>query len=512
MLRWRMLALLQFDSVSVPLLERLLEERRLPALAELRSRGSWHTLEAPDARMASAVYHTLYSGTEVADHGLYSAFQWSAPEQRIRPMSSLPKPETVWERLSRAGRRSLVLDPYVSWPTRGMAGVCLSGWQCWHQILLQRWSVPRHAYWTLRRRHGRSPIAEQLVGAPSAPRLLDLSRRLVGTPARAAAAAEDVLAREDFDLLWVTFAQAHLAGHWLWDPTQLFDGELDAESHRTLDSALADIYVAIDEAIARILAVLPEGGDVIVLAPTGMGTNTSRSDLLPGMLEAVLGDRGAKQSNGGRGSATWRVRATVPTRWRDTFARRMPARINRRLLAGLHTRGIDWRRTRAFALPGDIDGLIRLNLRGRERDGIVDPGEAEAVMEEIAIGLGSFHDPDGSPSVASVERVQPRAGLRAEQLPDLAVRWSDRPSAGLAGVRSPRFGEVSRPGVGTGAPGNHLDQAWALLAPGRASRVSELGRPPRLVDIAATVCGRLGADQSGLRGEPLLKPVSAARP
>jgi predicted AlkP superfamily phosphohydrolase/phosphomutase len=508
-----MLAVLQFDSVDLPLLERLLSEGRLPALAELRSRGRWQELEARDSRMASAVYHTLYSGTEVADHGLYSAFQWSAAEQRIRPMSSFPKPETLWQRASRAGRRSLVLDPYVSWRPRRMAGVCLSGWQCWHQVLLRRWSVPRHAYWSLRRRHGRAPIAEQLVGAPSAARLLELSQRLVGTPGRASAAVEDLLAREDFDLVWVTFAQAHLAGHWLCDPSRLFDGDLDSESRSRLDGALADVYAAVDEAIAQIVAALPDNADVIVMAPTGMGTNTSRSDLLPGMVDAVLpADRRTKPGEGRGESTIWRMRAAVPTRWRDAFTRMVPARINRRLLAGLYTQGIDWERTRAFALPGDIDGLVRLNLRGRERDGVVDPNDAEAVMEEIATGLSTFHDPDGSPSVAAVERVQPRAGARAEQLPDLAVRWGDRPTARLTGVHSARFGDVVRPGVGTGAPGNHVDQAWVLLVPGRTSRVRELDHPPQLVDIAATACRRLGAHEGGLRGESLLEPVSAGWP
>ena len=50
-----MLALLQFDSVSLPVLERLLAEGRLPVLADLRARGRWQPLEAPDADIAAAV-------------------------------------------------------------------------------------------------------------------------------------------------------------------------------------------------------------------------------------------------------------------------------------------------------------------------------------------------------------------------------------------------------------------------------------------------------------------------
>jgi predicted AlkP superfamily phosphohydrolase/phosphomutase len=506
-----MLAVLQFDSPSLPLLERLLDEGRLPALSDLRRRGRWELLAAPEAALASAVYHTLHSGTEVAEHGLYHTFQWSAPEQRLRFMEAFPKPETVWERLSRAGRRSLVVDPYVSWPPHPMAGVCLSGWQCRHRILLQRWSVPSGAYGHLQRRHGRAPVTEEILGPPSVSRLLNLTQRLLRTPNRVADAVADLLAGERFDFTWITLAPAHFGGHWLWDPMQLVTGQVDAKHRSKLESALQDIYVAVDAALARIVAALPEDADVIVLSPAGIGTNTSRSDMLPGMLGAVLAN-GAEghRSKSRRGSRIWRVRAALPTYARNAFSRLAPAGLNRELVARMYLQGIDWSQTKAFALPGDTSGLIRLNLRGRERSGIVDPGDAGALMEEIAAGLKTFHDPDGARSVEEIEQVQPQmVGARAGQLPDLLVRWSDRPSAGLAGVGSARFGDVARHGAGTGWPGNHVDQAWALMVPGR-SRVRELNRPPRLVDIAATACGRLGVDGTALAGEPMLEAAASA--
>jgi hypothetical protein len=505
-----MLALLQFDSVSLPLLERLLDEGRLPTLADLRQRGRWELLHAPEAALASAAYHTLYSGAEVADHGLYHTFQWSAPEQRLRFMAAFPKPETAWERLSRAGLRSLVVDPYVSWPPRPMAGVCLSGWQCRHRILLQRWSVPRGAYGHLRRLHGRAPMTEEILGPPSASRLLSLTQRLLGTPNRVADAAVDLLAAERFDFTWITLAPAHFGGHWLWDPMQLVTGHVDAEDRRRLERALPDIYVAADAALARIVAALPEDADVIVLSPAGIGTNTSRSDMLPGMLGAVLaGGAEGHRSKSKRGSPIWRVRAALPTYVRNAFSRLAPAGLNRELVARMYLQGIDWSQTKAFALPGDTSGLVRLNLRGRERSGIVDPGDAEALLDEIEAGLKTFHDPDGASSIEEIEPVQSQmVGARANQLPDLLVRWSDRPSAGLAGVGSRRFGDVPRHGVGTGWLGNHVDQAWALVVPGR-SRVRRLDRPPRLIDITATACHRLGVEGTTLAGEPMLEPAAS---
>jgi hypothetical protein len=126
-------------------------------------------------------------------------------------------------------------------------------------------------------------------------------------------------------------------------------------------------------------------------------------------------------------------------------------------------------------------------------------------MDEVAAGLATFSDPDGTPAVAHVERVASTIGhgARAGDLPDLIVHWSDHPTARLAGVGSARFGDVARGGVGTGWPGNHCDDAWALHLPGRGTlRTPE--RPPRVVDLPATVCHLLGADTAGLAGQPLL--------
>ena len=55
-------------------------------------------------------------------------------------------------------------------------------------------------------------------------------------------------------------------------------------------------------------------------------------------------------------------------------------------------------------MPGEDKGYVRLNLRGRERDGIVGPGEADELLSSIADGLLSFADPDGSASIASSTR------------------------------------------------------------------------------------------------------------
>jgi hypothetical protein len=72
------ICVLQFDAASVAVLDRMLAEGRLPALAGLAERGPRTELATPADHFAAGAFHTLYSGIELADHGLFYPFQWDA--------------------------------------------------------------------------------------------------------------------------------------------------------------------------------------------------------------------------------------------------------------------------------------------------------------------------------------------------------------------------------------------------------------------------------------------------
>ncbi|MGH3695463.1 MAG: alkaline phosphatase family protein [Pseudonocardiaceae bacterium] len=503
-----MLAVLQFDSPSLSLVERMLREGRLPALAGLRERGVWHDLETPATHFAAGAFHTLYSGVELADHGLFYPFQWSAPDQRVRYTTAFQAPPPVWERWGPSGARTLAIDPYESRaPRSAPAGTVVSGWQFTDRVVLPPWSSPPGIRGRLEQLFGPPAAVEEVFGRSSTADLLRLRRDLLAASGRAADAASLLLAGSHFDLTWLTFSAGHVAGHQFWDLSQVDDG-VDNATRQVLSGALEEVYQSVDAGFGRVLAALPDDADVIVVSPVGMDVNISRADLLPEMLDAVLldGARPGSCAASGVGSV-WKLRAALPTGLRSRVAAALPDRVALALTARLELRGQDWSTTRAFAQPADNQGYVRLNLRGRERDGIVEAAEAEALMDQIASGLLTFHDPDGTPSVKAVEKVVDTfdSGIHSDRLPDLIVRWSDRPATRIDAVHSERFGTVRRRGSGSGRSGNHTaGDAWALVVPG-ASRLRTPGRSPRLVDIAATAAALAGAELTDLPGEPLLE-------
>ena len=250
---------------------------------------------------------------------------------------------------------------------------------------------------------------------------------------------------------------------------------------------------------------------MIVTSAVGMDVNTSRADLLPGMLARCwpagpLGERRRRRDLAAARRAAARAAG-------ERSPRAIPDRVALELTARLELRGIDWATTRAFAHPADNQGYVRLNLRGRERDGIVDPSEAEALIDEIAAGLRDVPRPDGAPAVASVERVADLyPGARAGGCPTSSCAGPTAPRRRSTSCVSARFGDVRRHGAGSGRSGNHTPgDAWAVVAPG-ASRHAEPSRPARLADVAATVAAVSGADRTPWRASRCFSPARPCAP
>ncbi len=501
-----MIAVIQFDAASASLLGRLEGEGRLPNLTALRGHGTRVELETPAEHFPASAYQDLYRGVEVGDHGLYYPFQWAAGDQRVRLAASFVGPPPIWDRLGRAGRSTLAIDPYECHRPGEAQGELLCGWGMRERVVLERWSVPGGADRQPRRRHGRPPDVTEVFGAQTPRELRRLRERFLQAPRRVADLAIERLRARPFDLACIVFAAPHLAGHRLWGVPPYIDEEAFPPVERErLAGTLAEVYEEVDAQLGRVLEALPDDCDVIVCSVLGMDENTSRADLLPGMLSAVLGEGTGNGSDSDSG-AIWRLRGALSGRLRSQIAAAMPDRLALELTARLELRGVDWSTTRAFAHPADNQGYVSLNRKSRERDGVVDEAEATELISQIREGLLDFRDPDGEPAVVAVDEVAACwQGAAAERLPDLVVRWRPTSSIALPAVHSSRFGSVHRQGHGSGRTGNHTDgDAWAILAP-RAGRVREPSRPARVTDIPATVASLCDVPLEGLSGEPLLE-------
>jgi hypothetical protein len=226
-----------------------------------------------------------------------------------------------------------------------------------------------------------------------------------------------------------------------------------------------------------------------------MGPNTSRTAILPEMLGKVLTERGEWAPRAG---TLLRLRARIPNQWRSRVKSLLPVRWQDRLTTFWRLGGVNLRSTAVFPLVADLQGYIRINLRGREADGVIEPGaEYDDLCERIAAGLRSFVDADtGAPVAEEVARSDRLygSGARSADLPDLIVRWCSTPASEHRAVVSAAYGQVDWPSPGSypdGRTGNHRDEGF-LLASGEGTPPGSSIEGGHIVDLAPTVFRLLG--------------------
>ena len=105
-------------------------------------------------------------------------------------------------------------------------------------------------------------------------------------------------------------------------------------------------------------------------------------------------------------------------------------------------------------------GGIRINLKGREANGIVEPGaEYEAVCAELTRDLMEVINPDtGKPLVAAIRRASELyEGPYFDRMPDLLVEWNR--DGLIARATSPKIGMVVDPNPNL-RTGDHRPDGW----------------------------------------------------
>lgn len=485
-------------------MRRLAAEGRLPNIATLLGRGVTGVLRGGAEVFAGGVWPTFYTGLPVAAHGLYHNKLWRQERMRCEMAGGdwLPDPP-FWERLRGRGRRVAVLDvPMTVAAPKPLDGISLAGWGT-HDVIA-RGSWPGSLWRDLARKHGRPRMPAELFGAQTPGTLASLAADLRAATAQMGDIGAALYRREPWDLFLLVLGATHRGGHYLWDLSQVEAASVVEEPRRrALEAALTEIYREVDTAAGRLLALAPPEARVLLFALHGMGPNTAWADRCPEILDRILfGSRGGPSaaSPAPRAGLLYALKRRVPWALVRGVTTRLPAGVQGSLVKLWSGRMFDWKVTRAFPLPMDHAGYVRINLRGREPAGIVEPGaEYDALCDQIASGFLGFRDAaTARPIARRVHRVAdlaPETAPARHRLPDLVVEWDDVAPGSATVIRSDRHGELrwSTARLPSGRAGNHRPGGWFIAAgpdlePGMATAEYPI------VDLAPTVYRWLGLD------------------
>ena len=172
--------------------------------------------------------------------------------------------------------------------------------------------------------------------------------------------------------------------------------------------------------------------------------------------------------------------------------------------------GVDWTQTRAYGLG--LNGLY-LNLRGRERDGIVSPGhDADVLMQEIKTKLLSVKDPqNGLPAITRVDLAsEAYQGPLSNSGPDLLVGYNRGYRAGWKTILGSFPPEVFEDNTNAWSGDHCMDYTQV---PGVVLSNRKINLPaPALTDIAPTILAEFGiAKTKDMIGHSIFSSDTTAR-
>ena len=161
---------------------------------------------------------------------------------------------------------------------------------------------------------------------------------------------------------------------------------------------------------------------------------------------------------------------------------------------------------KAFALITASDGCIRLNVRGREKHGLIRADEFAETCDDIENILHELRDPhSGERAVKNVFRIRtdPFAWGKNDHDADLVVTWQPVARAQLVSPHFGNFGPVPFHRTSAHTPDGFI----AVKGPGIGRGTLPVGSP---LDVAPTILALAGARSGSLPGQCVI-PLHSQR-
>lgn len=349
-------------------------------------------------------------------------------------------------------------------------------------------------------------------------KMRELEQRLITGMERRTKIVKDMMVEQEWDLFLTVYGEPHSAGHGFWHLSQENHPLYTVYGDRNYDPLL-NVYKAMDAQLAELLEAAPDDAYVMVYSNEGMKANSA--DLpswlfLPEALFRYSFEGEAAFAKGEAGTPVpelkkyqdkdwvrtlWELRETkdpIARFLQKNFRMRLSYLYDKFLARGermTHPLSVPsymympqlwyssyWPKMKAFALPSFSEGNARINVKGREKDGIIAPEDYNKVRDEIEAIMREMVDArTGQPIVRDV--IRPRSdAFDAPHGPDadLIFLWNLHP---MDTADSPKYGRIG-PGPFR-RTGDHYDMGFfGVQGPGLQPQQLEDGY---LVDIAPTI-------------------------
>jgi len=488
-------ACITLDAVEQSFLLTWAKQGLLPHLGKLLEESVSSETRNPDIIYSGTLWASFNTGVWPGRHDHYYYLQPESGSYGLRLfMPEHVSVDSIWNTIAREGRRVALIDLPKARLEHLPQTLQVSFWGE-HEVLQPLTCWPPSLEQEVVQVVGKDQVGACDLVRQRPDELRQLRDGLIERAKRRGDLALAVLERGPWDLFVLNFSEAHCAGHQLWAARDPGHPEYKPALRSALgEDPLLDVYQAIDRSLGRVVEALGREAFLLVLATHGIGPRYDAAPALDAVLRRLDGIDAPTIS--GPIEVVRRVWLQIPGCFRRPF---------RHVIDRLYdaSRQAERAKRRFFVIPTtDNCGGIRMNLKGREPEGQVEPGApyrklCDWLKEEL---LALKNVQTGAPVVTRVlygDDLFPGAYRR--EFPDLVIEWNNE--APITAVRSQSVGEIRVESLNP-RTGDHRPKGL-VLARSNDLQPHFLQGAISLVDLAPTLAAHLGVQLSGIEGKPV---------
>ena len=495
--------ILGLDGATFSLIIPWVKEGRLPVLSKLMQEGSWGNLKSTLPFNSAVAWSSFITGKNPGKHGIFDFRYRSKNSYDMKFVNSFRrKGKSFWKILSEMGKKVVVFNVPITYPPEEVNGCLISGLTA--PEVNEKIFYPQALFKELVSKVGLfniKPFARDYIRLNRFDRIFE---EMVSVVDQHSKIANYLFQNKSWDFFCMVFGTTDHVQHFFWqhmDPNHPFH---DPSQGTLYGECIFKIYKKIDEIIGNLIERLDDNTTVLILSDHGAGANSNKVLYLNNWLaqEGFLTYKGNPSVNNNKAgflkNGILMAKKYIPRKYKNKL-RGIPW-LKSKVESMYWDPHIDWSQTKAFSY--DKNGLIWINLEGRESEGAVKDGkEYEALRSKIIERALDFTDPETGEQVFSeaLKKEEIYHGGDIELAPDIILVQNERQlsylyrSSRLARNKSP-IEKVTLEGTRNNpvpTASHRID--GVLIIKGSPVQDGKNITNARIIDIAPTVLYLMGA-------------------
>ncbi|MBN2008146.1 alkaline phosphatase family protein [candidate division KSB1 bacterium] len=385
--------LIGIDGATYHMLTPLIDAGKLPAFQKLMQTGSYGNLQSPILASSPVGWTSMMTGVNPGRHNIYDYYNgFNGTYQRPFASSSDVRSEQLWRVIGRFGLRSIVMNVPMTFPPDPLRGILISGLPFHNK---KRFTFPSYLTSELIQQEYITDFFN--ICSPSLTEYLATAQK---TMMKRQQIFKDLLHKNEWSLGIVNFTTLDRLQSLFWNENEI----------------IQRFYQLMDKLLGELIDAYGEGIQTLVVSPYGYKAVKKKFFVNEWLWEHELLARSVSTEQAsipnfyndyfaqGNGNGRWitsflanshitkdNLRAFIPDAFCELAKKFTPATF--RKMFPRENLIIHWERTKAY-FPSYLMPGINLNLKGREPQGIVEPGaEYENLRNLIIRELYRLKDP-----------------------------------------------------------------------------------------------------------------------